>query len=165
MKKLITLLLLASALYAGPTLEISGGTLTLHFPYEFNLTDSSAYKTKISSDGLFIFNPLFGVKLIQETNNIYFGASIYGGLNSHAYPMVGVIGSVGFRVFKDKWLHLGLVVGGYTYFTPRSTASFIPVGGVEINAKIPFGKKVFMKVNTLITPLLINESISFGINL
>lgn len=166
------LIFLSSMAHATDSFEVIGGSLTYHL--ESSDSGPMPYDHTLTPDHNLIDNPLFGLGYIHEfSDHYYWSAKVFGGENSVGQPMAGTDGSFGVRY--GGW-YIGGVLGGYIQnnktfesagVIPVSIAEFgdtglVPIIGAEFNYRVDLGEKLYFKINSLLTPMLINESLSLG---
>ncbi len=154
------------------SIEFVGGSLTYHVVSG----DALMYSHKVSADGRLIDNPLYGIgaSYYFAENSIYITGRFFKGNNSINQPINGGTFSVG-KGFK--YLDVGFIIGGYVQndydfiksnvmpfsITPGSNA-VVPLIGIELNPKIPLGESFYIKIINILTPLVTNHTLAFGIN-
>lgn len=173
MKCLIILLLFSFSSFAD-SIELIGGSFTYHLLADD--TTAQYFSNKISSDGKFIRTPLIGVAYNTiDTDGGFLTYIVFTGQNSFSQPMTG--GLVESGGIYGHW-NIGGVIGLYEenmidwqaigavpfYIGVAGNTGFVPVLGIAVNYQIPLSKAMFFKFNNIISPLLINNSISLGWN-
>lgn len=169
------LLLLSSMAHATDSLEVIGGSLTYHLESSDN--GPMPYDHTLTPDHELIDNPLFGLGYIHEApNHYYWSAKLFGGENSVGKAMTGIDGSYGYRL--GNW-YFGGVAGGYIQnnkefynagvISPSiaewGDTGLVPIIGGEANYRINLSDRTYLKWNNLLTPMLYNMSLSFGVDL
>jgi len=164
---ILMLLFLALTLKAA-SLETTFGGLTYHTMNPDGV--ANGYANKISSDGTLIYTGLLGVGLVNGnwTGRVFIGQNsigdqIFGSTISYTWEL-------------NSRLRLGPVIGYYQQddskyilkgIKPFSLGfGLVPIVGAEFTAKIlTFDDNKYIKLNTILTPVLLNETISFGVDL
>lgn len=180
MKKLILILIvvfLCSFSKADTTsYEVVGGSITEHLVLGPN-DPQAAFQTKIGDGGKLIYNPLYGIRTVTENDSRYYSFAGFAGDNSIGEPMYGGMASAGIKVL-DQHLYLGGVFGTYGQSDSSYLQSgdipfkwgmigdtdIVPIVGIEANVKINLSDSTYLKLNNLVTPILTNTSLSFGIH-
>ncbi len=153
--------------------EYSFGFATLHY---YNPGGKFlSYKGAVTEDGNLILNPIIGMKLSFEKSLFNNGVSFFSGLNSVGGFMIGGFYEAGIKIFKDH-----LYINGISGFYIQSDSEYrnygyvpfklfllgdtdiVPIIGINFSFKLDISKYLFIKLNSLVTPILINFSISFG---
>lgn len=169
---LLILLLFLFGLYsmkskADSSIETVFGGLTYHLQDENNV--NSLYSNQISNNGSLIYTGLLGIGLSQNNWN----GKVFIGENSIAQPIFGAMLSY---TWKFGIFRLGPLIGYYqqddnAYYakgiSPFSVGfGIVPLLGAEFSAKIlTFDDDKYVKLNTVITPVIINETVSIGMEL
>ena len=174
MFKILIALLISTSAFAGSQKEIGFGSYSYHLrgdPESFGKLSN-----KVSSDGRLIANGMLTYKNTKTGKFGYASSAAFIGQNSVGTLMTGYMGAVGALVTKN--LQIGFIMGAYvqdnTEFMrreiknsmalfPNSAISVVPLAGVEINYKVPLNKKLFLKVNNIITPAVTNHTLSIGV--
>lgn len=172
MKKLLLFLFLISCTTQASTssFEAIGGSITYHV---IDNTGSSQYQNKLSSDGRLIFNDLLGIRYISQDSYTYWSTSAFTGSNSIDSYITGAILSYG---LTNRNLYIGTVLGGYVQdddafrnhgidpyrMTEFGNTGLVPIIGIEINYKIDFTSKYYLKINNILSPVILNTSLSLG---
>ena len=172
MRKIILIGLFLSTMGHADSLEIIGGGVTYHI---IDNGTSNLYANHISNDGRLIFTGLMGIGYNHYFGDNYASFRTFVGENSVANPIVGYMGSYGWAI--NKGLDIGIVVGGYFQddiayqqkgIVPFSLggghSALVPVVGAEINFKVMLSSDKFIKFNNIISPVITNHTISFGVN-
>lgn len=170
-------------LFGGPShadLEVIGGGLTYH------LIDNGAapmFSNKLSSDGRLIANPIVGLAYTQHQGLIFNTYTVFGGANSVGKSMAGGLYSEGLEteIVNNRTIdhfQFGWAIGGYEqqshYYTDLGINSFrfvnvngvdlVPVVGIVLNYQVNLNRDYYLKLNNLVSPVLLNSTVSFGIN-
>lgn len=164
---MILLTLLFQQMAKADSIETVFGGLTYHLMNPDGVADG--YANKISSDGTLIYTGLIGIGLSKNNWN----ARIFIGQNSIGDQ---IFGSMVSYTWKYKILELGPVVGFYqqddSKFLAKGIMPFsigfgiVPIVGGELSAKIlTFDDDKYIKLTTIITPVIINQTISLGMEL
>lgn len=173
MKHLVLLLLLFPAISNAYSLEVMGGGLTYHL---IDNDTSYLYSNKLTNDGRLIYNSVYGVGALYENEISYQSLSYFGGNNSVALPISGLLYKTGLKI--SNW-YCGLAMGMYIQdddkyresgvdpfrMTEIGSTGLIPIVGISLDYKINITNKVYMKLNNLITPILTNNTLSAGMDL
>lgn len=167
MKYICLLLITLSVAYCtnahSAVIESTLGGLTYHLT---NSDVGKKYSNKISSNGQLIYTGLLGIGLVNDhsTYNVFIGQ------NSIAENIYGI-------TYSYTWnlgiLNYGPIVGFYQQnddkFDDRGIKPFsigygiVPIIGGYVGLKLLTLEDKYIKLNTVITPVLINETISLGI--
>lgn len=158
---------------AANTVELVGPGLTWH------VTDGSGasqmYNHPVSPDGRLLFTPMVGLKQTNlDSSGIYNSMALFTAQNSIGKPVYGGLLGTGVNIYKS--LNAGVVVGGYVQnnqdfkylgVTPFSMTdgvnAFVPLLGFEVNFKIHTSEKTFIGISNIVTPVITNHSLSFGV--
>ena len=162
---IIIALLLFVAKCDADSFENTFGGLTFHLDNSNGV--GNKYSNKIG-DGQLIYTGLLGLGYIHGHNNYQgfigqnsIGEFIYGGTYSYlidfsvidAGPIVGF-----YQQNDDKFYEKDI--------TPFSLGyGVVPIVGIELTAKVIKFRDKYIKLNTVITPILINETIGLGVEL
>jgi len=145
-------------------LELLIGSLSYH-PF-FNTELSNRFDNKVTDGGRLISNPVVGVRATRPLEKYYQSLSVFTGQNSVGAPITGTTVSMG---VGERFM-VGGVIGAYHQdskpFKDRELDSphpFMPFAGLEVNYRVPIGEKYCMTFNNVLTPLLTNHSVSFGV--
>lgn len=171
--RFLLIIFLFSAFARADDMEIIVGAPTYHL---FDFGGNQFLHPKWTPDGRLIGTPIFGVGAIRDYEEYYTSLKLFAGNNCVAQPIGGVLVSAGVHINS---MYYGVVGGGYiqndrTFIDagvePSSFIEFgdyglVPVIGGEINYRKNLSSRTYLKLNTLITPLLINESLSLGLTL
>ena len=163
-------MLLPTTVLADST-EIVGGGLTYHITDSTNVTEANS--NKVSSNGRLIDNPLLGATFVQNHSNKFQSESIFGGSNSIGKPIGGALYENGYQF--GHW-QLGLAAGGYlqndnafaernihpTVLTDVNGTGLAPILGGAINYQVDISKRMYIKLNNVITPTLTNTTLAIG---
>lgn len=157
------------------SIELMYSVYTYHLTNPENI--GNKYENKVSKDGRLIDNPMFGIGFKTVVDTAYQTNNFFGGQDSVGSPIFGIMRATGYR---SSWgFHAGFVYGAYfmnnktwvergimhtNALKVSDASSIVPLIGVEISQEIPLGKTIYLKLNNLITPVLTNHSVSFGIN-
>jgi len=153
--------------------EVVVGSYTYHVVN--NGSVSKKYSRKVTDDGRLINNNLLGYRRTDILGNgsFYISKSVFVGENSITEPIFGGSLSLGQRHHNLFYGGvLGLYIQDYKAYEERGIEPFsigrgrmsvVPIFGGELNYQINLGKKYFMKLNNVITPVLTNHSVSFGV--
>jgi len=150
------------------SIETTFGGLTYHTMNPDNV--ANGYANKISNDGRLIYTGLLGVGLLEGN----WAERFFIGQNSIGDQMFGSTLSYTWEI--DRIFRIGPVVGFYqqddSKFYAKGIIPFslgfgiVPIVGFDFSAKIlTFDENKYIKLNTIITPVIINETISFGLDL
>lgn len=164
---LFVTLCICSFMAKADSIETVFGGLTYHLQNTDGV--DSLLSNKISNDGRLIYTGLLGIGL--SSNN--WNARIFVGENSIAEP---IFGSTLSYTWKFGPFGLGPAIGFYqqddSKFLAKGISPFsvgfgiVPIVGAEFSAKLlTFDNNKFIKSNTLITPVIINQTISIGLEL
>lgn len=174
---LITLFLalVVSRANATESLELIGPGVTWHV---IDIDGASAlYNHKLSNDGRLIYTPQIGLrKTHTEADGLYNSFTLFAAQNSIGSPIYGGMGGTGIELFK--MFQAGFIGGLYVQnnndfeakgITPFSMTggsnAIVPLLGLEMNFKIKLSDKMFLGFNNILTPIITNHNLSFGVNL
>lgn len=171
--KLIFLIFFSLNCLADQSFELMGGGLTYHLMTSSDIAQH--FSNKLSPDGRLIDNPLIGINYTMRDKDFFTSFIFFTGQNSFNEAMNGVVIELGDEVdnFQIGWAlgfygenipDWGAIGSAPFYFAEIGNTGFVPVFGVALNYKIPFNKVTFLKVSNVISPILINSSLSFGWN-
>lgn len=150
--------------------ELTLGSVSMHTTVD---PSNVRLSNRITNDGRFVFNPLYGVGYTINRETLYYSFKAFTGLNCVADHIYGGTASLGY-----SWQHirLGGIIGGYiqddTAFTARNIEPFsiignrnalVPIIGAELIFMFKVTDTSFIKVNNLISPILMNTSIGYGV--
>lgn len=169
---LITLFLaMFAANVHADSLELIGPGLTWH------VVDGNAdylYNHKVSSDGRLIYTPQIGLRYTHNDELFYESLSAFTAQNSIGSPIYGGIGALG--ISFSKYINTGIILGGYVQnnedfralnITPFSLTggenAFVPLLGFEFNLKFYLTDRTFLGLNNMVTPIITNHNLSFGV--
>ena len=172
MKLLLILLLLSPLAQAKESVELIGPGITWH------VIDNGAapyFSNKLSNDGRLIYTPQIGLRKIHTDREfVYNSCAVFMGSNSIGSPIYGFVGSTGVELLRI--LHVGIAIGTYIqnnndfnakgiepFSMTGGTNALVPILGFEINTQIPVTDKLFIGFNNLITPVITNHNLSFGL--
>ena len=164
-------MLLLSLQSSADSMEIIGGSLTYHIIGD----NFENFSNKLSSNGRLIDNPLYGIQYTIENGAYYESLALFSGDNSVGTQILGVKAAKGIKIGN---IYFGLAFGAYeqdnTEFSNRGivpfqvgkigTTGIVPIFGGEVNYKIELGKDIFVKINNVISPILINTTLSLGMS-
>jgi hypothetical protein len=174
---ILFLVLSSTAAYAETELKTSIEFLAGGLTYHVIDSGSSSYNAnKVSSDGRLISNPEFGIVLTQQFSYLYQSGAVFGGQNPVGQPMGGALYQFGYAIDN---LQIGAAAGAYLQddnaFRNAGVEPFrmfevgsigvVPVLGLALNYNIPLSEKTYLKINNVITPIITNSSLSFGVKL
>lgn len=172
--KYIIALLLGSAAYAD-SFEIIGGGATYHL-LGANRSAAEQFDNKWSDDGRLIGTPLLGARVLRENGTEFKARTVFAGHNSVGAPIVGYTYTEGEIV--GNW-YIGMLVGAYIQdsapFNDRGIGVWgvylnnrmmlMPMVGIELDYKIRLDDNVYIKLDNVVSPAMINNLVSFGWNL
>ncbi len=148
------------------TIENTFGGLTYHIWNQDNIAER--YSNKISDNGQLIFTGLIGIGSSDGRDNF----NMFVGQNSVGDIMFG--GTYAY-LFETGILKYGPIAGFYLQnddnFLKRGIVPYsigygiVPIIGMEVSVKILTFDHRFVRLNTLISPAIINETISLGMEL
>jgi hypothetical protein len=135
---------------------------------------SEKFDNKISGDGRLIGNPLLGVADVYDNGTIFKEEVVFIGQDSVGSLMVGGMYETGRVVGRN--LEIGGAFGGYLqddsafaarHIQPFSIATFgttglVPVLGAAVNYKVRFNESTYLKLNTVLSPIISNATLSLG---
>ena len=164
--KLFLLVLLFPLASSALSLENTFGGLTYHLWNGDGVAEK--YSNKLNSEGTLIFTGLIGIGL-SEDHETY---RIFMGQNSIADIIYGATYSYTWKIGPVK---AGPILGAYVQndnnfrakgITPFSLGwGIVPIIGIEASIKVlTFGDN-YIRLNTIITPVLVNETLSLGVDL
>lgn len=163
---LVTLLFVFSCEVKAMTFENTFGGLTYHIMNPDNV--GQLYSNKISSDGRLIFTGLVGLTFSENNDNfnMFLGQNSIGDL---------IAGWTYAYMWEWKAVKYGPTLGLYLQndenFIKKGIRPFsfgcglVLILGAEISIKVLTIDKKFVRLNTVITPVLVNETISLGVEL
>lgn len=157
------------------TFEMVGGGATYHL-LGANSAAAQQFDNKWSNDGRLIGTPLIGARVIREDGMEYASSTVFAGHNSVGAPITGYTYSYG-GIFGN-W-YSGIILGIYMQdaapFLDRGVnvwglylgnrMMLMPIGGLEVDYKIPLDKNVYIKLDNIVSPAMINNLVSFGWNI
>lgn len=166
MKSIVFLILFISSISYAKSAEVIVGGLTYHTL----ITDRTAkeFTHKLSADGRFIYNQMYGFGYINNTDLFYESYKFFVGQNSIGEGMGGYLYSFGGHF--DSW-DIGFGFGAYyqnnNQFRDKgidviTIGGFIPLMGLEFNKKMMLNKTKYIKVNNFFTLLMTNTTLSIG---
>lgn len=172
--KYLLLIVLSTASYAD-SFELIGGGATYHL-LGSNSAAAQQFDNKWSQDGRLIGTPLMGVRVLRENGTEFKARTVFAGHNSVGAPITGYAYTEGEIV--GNW-YIGLVLGFYmqdsTPFHDRginiwglylgNRMMLMPLGGIELDYRINLDDNVYIKLDNLISPVMINNLVSFGWNI
>lgn len=166
MKASIFLILLVSSICSAKSAELIVGGLTYHtFVAD---KPASHFTHKLSADGKFIYNHMYGFGYIDSTDIFYSSHKFFIGQNSIGEPMGGYLYSFGGHF--DSW-DVGFGFGGYYQNNNRfkdkgiyvaNIAGIVPLLGLEFNKKMMIDRTKYVKVDTFFTLLTITSCLAIG---
>lgn len=149
------------------SVEMTFGGLTYHTIIFDDVSQS--FNNKISSDGRLIYTGLLGVGLVND----HLTARVFIGQNSIGDEMFG--STLAYSWDLSRRIRLGPVLGFYQQddmkyilkgIKPFSLGfGIVPIVGAELNIRVYQFENNYISLNTVITPVIINETISLGIEL
>lgn len=176
------LLFVTASVAHADSIEVVGGSITAHLlPFSTYSPKVDPYKSlagQLGQNTGVIANPLFGLRYVGEDERTYWTAAGFFMENSVGQPSAGFLTSLG-RKFFNGHLYAGGVLGAYEQcdscyiesglwpykFTTIGDTDIVPVIGIEINFRVNISEKYYLKLNNIVTPLLTNTTIGFGIEL
>lgn len=163
----LAVLLILTLNAEGASIENTIGSLTYHTSNIGNV--SERFSNKINSDGRLIYTGLLGLAYIEDESKY----QVFVGQNSIADIIYGV--SYTYNVFKSDIIEAGPIVGFYQQnddkfiekgIQPYSLGhGIVPILGGELSIKVLTFDEKYIKLNTVVTPVIINETLSFGVEL
>jgi len=148
------------------TIENTFGGLTYHIWNQDNIAER--YSNKISSNGQLIYTGLIGIGSSDGRDNF----NMFVGQNSIGDLMFG--GTYAY-LFESGIIKYGPIAGFYLQnddnFLKKGIAPYsigygiVPIVGMEVSIKILTFDNRFVRLNTVISPVIINETISLGMEL
>lgn len=166
MKYLLSLIFLFSVQAQATAIENTFGGLTYHVFDPDGI--SNRFANHVSSDGRLIFTGLVGFGLVDGRDNyrLFMGQNsvgdfIYGATYSYNWewsiikygPIIGF-----YQQNDEKYLARGIQPFSLGY-------GIVPVIGGEISIKLLTFDDKYIKLNTVITPVIINQTIILGVEL
>lgn len=147
--------------------------------HHFSSVGSDKFDNKVSNDGKTIKNPLIGLEFSKNYKKSSDKWVLFGGEDSIGSPMFGVYKGYGFQKISNKGFHGNFLLGMYFFDqrqwdkryadsdirTPSLITGYLGIEnvniiiGIELNYHIPLGKKSFIKINNIITPLVTNHGV------
>lgn len=173
MKKLLLVTSLVGLNASALSLESLFGSITQHFSNYNNA--GSHFKTKLNNSGTLIFNPMYGIKVMNETPNTYNSVTLFVGNNSVGRLLVGGNYSIGAKLLKEH-VYIGGALGMYgqsdsgfkqsgviiKHVPKVGDTSLIPLVGAEMSFKLRLTNTMYLKQNNIVTPLLYTGNLSIG---
>lgn len=163
----LTIMIVGHSCAKAASIETTMGGLTYHLwnPQGIN----SEFSNKISGDGSLIFTGLLGIGVVDE----HYTYRVFIGQNSIGEQMFGSMVSYTWEMGRFR---AGPVFGFYDQddgkFLKKGIQPFslgfgiVPIIGAEVSAKVyEFDDNKYIKLNTIVTPVILNETISFGADL
>jgi hypothetical protein len=170
--KILIFSILLSCVSLADSVELVTGSVTYHV-----LGGHDEYANQIIGNST-LWTPLIGIGYNRFFDDSC-GASLvsykfYVGRNSVAEPIYGFLWGPGYR---GNYFDISMVMGGYFQdngpFGDRGIApysltdghnAFVMLAGFEVDLKLPVYKDYFIKLDSLFTPTIITEGVSFGVN-
>jgi len=167
MKYLLTFILLFSLQAKAESIEATFGGLTYHLINHDEV--SELFANKIGDSGKLIYTGLLGFGLSSD----HYTYRMFVGENSIGEFMFGSTVSY---TWKLSVFRLGPIVGFYNQddskFIAKGIKPFsfgfgiVPIIGADLSMKLlTFDENKYVKLNTIITPVVINQTISLGMEL
>lgn len=153
------LLMMCAMAYAKYSVEFVEGGLTYHMS-----SANPEYSPKLTKDGALIYSQLQGIKLTQNK----YCVTLFTGRNSVDRPIQGMLLSY---EWQYKHYYVGPVAGAYIqdnqYFydqdiEPLTSNGFIPILGAVVSYRVDLNKNWFFKLNNIISPVILNSTVSIG---
>lgn len=170
------IVMLVAPLRADVTVEFPFGSITGHYPFDFYRDGAPNFKIPLTKNGLLIFNPMLGMCLTTQTNQLYGSITMFFGDNSTGSPMAGFYVAGGF--FLDRWFYIGAVAGMYiqsdTAYRAVHNAPYpvvigdndiVPLLGIEAVIRTDITPTLFLKSRLVILPVLATFSFALGFRL
>lgn len=164
---------LPSAMAENRSLEVFSGAITFHF---IDQGSSSEFRNKLSRDGRLIYNPIYGLRIINENAQTYSAIAAFMGNNSVGLPMGGGMFSLGIKGGGEH-LFLGLAAGAYIQdnnqfrshkadpfriYETKGGVGVVPIAGLEMGVRVHFSDKVYFKLYDLLTPVVNSTFVLLG---
>lgn len=160
--------------------EVIAGSITEHF---YTQGYHPEHKFNLGDHDRLIFNSVYGLRYNftspEWSSKRYLSLAGFYGENSVGLPMAGAMTSLGYNLF-NRHLSLGIVLGAYwqnnkdylatggypfQWLEADNGDALVPILGAEVGFSTGVGHDMALKLNTLITPLLTNTTLSLVFDL
>lgn len=160
--------------------EVIAGSITEHF---YTQGYHPEHKFNLGDHDRLIFNSVYGLRYNftspEWSSKRYLSLAGFYGENSVGLPMAGAMTSLGYNLL-NRHLSLGIVLGAYWqnnrdylatggwpfhWLEADNGDALVPILGAEVGFSVGVGHDMALKLNTLITPLLTNTTLSLVFDL